>query len=75
MIDNNFTQFVTNSCCDALQQDKEYKNLQSKLVLAEKTGNMDEQEEFSSRMEVRAEEVCFTAGFNAAMRIILNIRD
>lgn len=72
MPDKNFIQFVRNSCCDVLQQDKEYMDLQTRLVEAEKAGDMKAQEEFSSSMEVRAEEVCFVAGYNAAMKLCLN---
>lgn len=71
--DKNFKLFVQNSCSDAVTQDKEYMVLQSKLVQAEKNGDMKAYEEYSSQMEVRAEEVCFTAGFNAAMQLILKM--
>lgn len=75
MHNENFTKFVQSCCSDAVTKDEEYMELQIKLVQAEKNGNIEAQEEYNSRMEVRAEEVCFIAGFNAAMQIMLNIRN
>lgn len=71
MFNQNFIQFIRTSCCDALQQDGEYMRLQAAYVIAENDGDEQSKEEINCDMEVRAEEVCFTAGFNAAMQLCL----
>jgi hypothetical protein len=71
MLNKNFAKFVQNSCSDVVTQDAEYMELQRKLVQAEEDNDLEAQEEYSSRMEVRAEEVCFTAGWNAAIQFCL----
>ena len=71
MIDKNFVEYVRSSCSDAVTNDEEYRDLQSKLLQAENTGDIKALEEYNSRMETRAEEVCFVAGWNAAMQLLL----
>lgn len=71
MPDKNFVEYVRSSCCDATTKDKEYMELQSKLAQAEKDKDAAAQEEYNCRLEIRAEEVCFTAGWNAAMQFCL----
>ena len=70
---NNFKLFVQNSCSDTVTQDKKYMKLQSDYVLAQGCGDTGSQEEIQCAMEARAEEICFMAGFRAAMEFILNL--
>ena len=70
-MDKHFIEFVRSSCGDAVQKDSEYMELQRKLVKAEKDNDASAQEEYNSLMETRAEEVCFTAGWNAAIQFCL----
>jgi hypothetical protein len=72
MQDKNFICFVQNSCSDAVSQDKEYMKLQSDYLLAQNCGDTGSQEEIQCEMEARAEEICFMAGFRAAMQIYIN---
>lgn len=71
MMNDNFIQFVRNSCCDALSADAEYMKLQSNHAIAISDKDNDSAEEIQDEMECRAEEVCFAAGWNAAMQLIL----
>jgi hypothetical protein len=70
-MDKNFVEFVRSSCCDAVTKDSEYMVLQSKLAQAEKDRDIEAMGEYNCRMEIRAEEVCFTAGWNAAIQFCL----
>lgn len=74
MQNKNITLFAQNSCSDALTQDKKYMKLQSNYVLAQDCGDTRSQEEIQCEMEARAEEICFMAGFNAAMQFILEMK-
>lgn len=71
MQNKNITLFAQNSCSNALTQDKKYMKLQSDYVLAQGCGDTGSQEEIQYAMEARAEEICFMAGFRAAMGFIL----
>lgn len=75
MMDKNFIQFVRTSCSDALTQNKEYMKLQSDYISAKEIGDAGSQEDIQCEMDCRAEGICFIAGFNAAMQIMLNIRN
>lgn len=72
MYDENFMGYVRSNIQDTLSQDKQYMFMQSECVKVEKSGNVKLQEEIQYDMEARAEELCFIAGFNAAIRIMAN---
>ena len=74
-MDRDFIEYVYKNCESALVKDEKYRILQSKHVEAVKKGEIDLIEEISCAMECRTEEICFMAGFKAAIQIMINIRD
>ncbi len=72
MPNSAFMQYVFNRIDEILKNDPEYMKMQSDCVTAEGCGDMKSLQEITLQLEIRAEELCYLAGFKDAIAIMSN---
>jgi hypothetical protein len=73
-MDKDFMQFIYARCEKALTGNAEYMELQSKCADARKNNDIDTYDNLSCELEARAQDLCYTQGFNDAMRMLLYLK-
>lgn len=71
-MDKDFMQFVYARCEKALEENTEYRKLQSDCVKANESKDFDSYTEILDEMDARAQELCYMKGFNDAMQLLIN---
>ena len=71
-MNEDFIRCMSARCEKALIESPEYQGMENELSAKGKEGDIKTFSEFSSRVQSKAEELCYIQGFNDAMQLMLN---